>query len=73
MILPPLRFDPAAPIVLTDATVQDPASEGPAVVVSLVDATETVLADFSWGLVVDLNGAPNPACAPILEPVFGPL
>lgn len=73
LTLPPLRFDPAQPIVLTDATVQDPASQGPGLLTSLVDGTETVLDDFAWGLVVDLNGGSNPACAPILEPVFGPL
>ena len=72
LALPELRLDPAAPIVLTDATIQDPASTGPAVLTSLLDDSETVLEGFTWGLIVDLNGGPNPACEPLLEQVFGP-
>jgi hypothetical protein len=73
LTLPELRLDPAAPTVLVDATVQDPASTGPAVLTSLLDDSQTVLEGFTWGLIVDLNGGPNPACNPILESVFGPL
>ena len=69
--LPTLRIDPANPIVLIDATVQDPAGVGLATLTSLVDDSETVI-PFQWGLVVDLNGGPNPACEPLLESVYGP-
>ena len=71
MKLPTLRIDPANPIVLIDATVQDPAGVGLATLTSLVDDSQTVI-PFQWGLVVDLNGGANPACEPLLESVYGP-
>jgi len=76
LVLPTLSLDVDQPIVLVDATVQNPEAVGQAVLTSLVDGTESSY-EIEWGLVVDLNGgdgiSPLGACEPILETVYGPL